>query len=108
MQLDPGASVRLAVDDAAELGFYVLDGALAAPGQPSLGPGMLAILSAGSQVTLSAADRGPASVAVIGGLPAEKPILFSGPFVMDTPEHLRQAKHDYSSGKMGRLDGVPF
>jgi len=27
---------------------------------------------------------------------------------MDSPEHLTRAKRDYSSGKMGRLDGVPF
>jgi hypothetical protein len=36
------------------------------------------------------------------------PILFSGPFVMDTPERLAQTKRDFASGKMGTLDGVPF
>ena len=40
-------------------------------------------------------------VAVIGGQPAEGPILFAGPFVMDTPERLMH-------GRMGRLEGVPF
>jgi len=49
-----------------------------------------------------------AIVALIGGRPAEEPILFSGPFVMDSPEHLARARSDYSAGKMGRLDGVPF
>ena len=108
VSLDPGATVRLAVDEAAELGLYILEGALVAPDQPLLGQGMLATLTAGSSVVLTAADTGPATVAIIGGMPAEQPILFSGPFVMDTPEHLTQAKRDYSSGKMGRLDGVPF
>ena len=108
IRLDPGATVRLAVDDAAELGLYVLDGALVGPDQSLISQGMLAPLTAGPSVTLTAADRGPAIVAIIGGKPAEKPFLFSGPFVMDTPEHLTRAKHDYSSGKMGRLDGVPF
>jgi len=47
-------------------------------------------------------------VAVIGGAPAMGPILFSGPFVMDSVEHLARAKRDYASDRMGHLDGVPF
>ena len=62
-----------------------------------------------SSVTLTAAtDPGSTIVAIIGGRPAEQPILFSGPFVMNSGEHLTRAKHDYSSEKVGRLDGVPF
>jgi redox-sensitive bicupin YhaK (pirin superfamily) len=108
VRLDPGATAHFAVDDTAELGLYVLEGGLIGPDRSVLGPGALALLSAGSSVTLEATDRSPAVVALIGGQPAERPILFSGPFVMDTQEHLARAKHDYSSGKMGRLDGVPF
>lgn len=111
VRLDAGATARLAVDPAAELGLYVLEGNLKAPGKvpggSSLGPGTLAVLGAGPSVSLTA-DNVATTVALIGGQPAETPILFSGPFVMDTPEHLTQAKRDYSSGKMGRLDGVPF
>ena len=55
----------------------------------------------------AAADR-PATVALIGGQPAEGPILFAGPFVMDTPERLEQARQNYLAGRMGRLEGVPF
>jgi len=110
-RLDPSATTRLAVDPAAELGLYVLEGSLKTPGKglggSPLGPGTLAVLGAGPSVDL-AADRVATTVALIGGQPAETPILFSGPFVMDTPEHLTRAKRDYSSGKMGRLDGVPF
>lgn len=59
-------------------------------------------------MTFTAAGQGPAIVALIGGRPAERPILFSDPFVMDTQEHQARAKNDYSSGKKGRLEGVPF
>jgi quercetin 2,3-dioxygenase len=107
VRLDADATIQLAVDPAAELGLYVLDGRLKASGGSSLGPGSLAVLGMGLSVDL-AADNVATTVALIGGQPAETPILFSGPFVMDTPEHLTQAKRDYSSGKMGRLDGVPF
>jgi len=107
-RLEPGAAACLAVDPSAELALYVLDGALAAPGRSPLGQGMLAVLTAGPTLTLTATDGGSATVALIGGQPAQTPILFSGPFVMDTPERLTQAKRDYAAGKMGRLDGVPF
>ncbi|MBS0222145.1 MAG: pirin family protein [Proteobacteria bacterium] len=111
VRLDPGATTRLAVDPVAELGLYVLEGNLKTPGKGPggvpLGPGTLAVLGAGPSVGL-AADGVATTVALIGGRPAETPILFSGPFVMDSPEHLAQARRDYSSGKMGRLDGVPF
>lgn len=107
VRLDAGSTARLAVDPAAELGLYVLDGNVNMPDGTPIGPGTLAVLGAGSSVATTA-DGVAATVALIGGQPAEPPILFSGPFVMDTPEHLTQAKRDYASGKMGRLDGVPF
>lgn len=46
--------------------------------------------------------------ALLGGDPAQGPILFSGPFVMDTHERLAQTRQDFASGKMGTLDGIPF
>jgi redox-sensitive bicupin YhaK (pirin superfamily) len=99
--------VTLAVDEAAELALYVLDGPLAGDGSP-VAVGELAVLTPGSHVTLAATKTQPATVALIGGQPAEGPILFAGPFVMDTPERLAQAKQDYLAGRMGRLEGVPF
>ena len=106
VHLDPAATTRFNVDEAAELAVYVLDGSLLGP-NARIGTGELALLTDGSSVVLTAANE-PTIVAIIGGKPAEPPILFSGPFVMDSREHLTQAKRDYASGKMGRLDGVPF
>lgn len=108
VHLDAGASVDFAVDEKAELGIYVLQGALAGPNGP-IGKGVFAMLSSGSSVSLSAAEEaGPTIVAVIGGEPAEQPIFFAGPFVMDSEENLLRADRDYRTGKMGQLDGVPF
>jgi redox-sensitive bicupin YhaK (pirin superfamily) len=107
VHLEPGASVSLPVD-AIELGVYVLDGQLDAGAGAAIDSSVLSVLSPGDRVTLTAMGDQPADVAILGGAPAEGPILFSGPFVMDTPEHMAQTKRDYASGKMGRLDGVPF
>lgn len=109
VRLDAGASVSLTVDPSAELGLYVLDGWIENAAQPAIGAGSLALLSAGGDsVRITATAQQAADVALLGGAPVDGPILFSGPFVMDTPERLEQAKRDYASGRMGTLDGVPF
>ncbi|MBN9474012.1 MAG: hypothetical protein ABS43_11375 [Bordetella sp. SCN 67-23] len=91
-----------------ELGLVVLDGQLDLGDGKTLGAGALAVLAPGDSVELRATAQGPADVALLGGPPAQGQIFFGGPFVMDTPERLLQAKRDFASGKMGRLDGVPF
>lgn len=108
IRLEPGASLTLPVDATMELGLYVLDGRLEGNADVPLGTGALALLTSGTQITLTAAPDQAADVALLGGAPVEGEILFSGPFVMDTPERLAQAKRDYASGAMGRLEGVPF
>lgn len=108
-RLDAGASIALKVDADAELGLYVLDGLIQHGTEPAIGAGSLAVLTSGDDsVRITATAGQPADVALLGGAPAEGPILFSGPFVMDTAARLEQAKRDYASGKMGTLDGVPF
>jgi redox-sensitive bicupin YhaK (pirin superfamily) len=108
VELEAGATVTLAVAEEHELALYVLAGALeSGPASPVVA-GELAVLSPGSRVVLAAPVDRPATVALIGGQPAEGPILFAGPFVMDTPERLEQARQDYLAGRMGRLEGVPF
>ena len=78
-------ALRLPVGDVAELGLYVLDGSLDLEGGTPLAPGALAVLTSGSQITLTAAKDKRTDVALIGGAPVQGAILFSGPFVMDTP-----------------------
>jgi redox-sensitive bicupin YhaK (pirin superfamily) len=108
VRLAAGASIELAVDAEAELGLYVLDGFIEGGAGVLVGPGSLALLTLGDgSVRITATEQQPLDVALLGGAPVEGPILFSGPFVMDTSERLDQARRDYQSGKMGTLDGVP-
>ena len=44
-----------------------------------------------------------ATALLLSGEPIDEPIVGSGPFVMNTPQEIRQAMADYQSGKMGRL-----
>lgn len=107
VQLAPGASVSLAVDDAIELGLYVMNGRLETGGA-GIESGMLTVLTSGDRVSIAAVGEQPADVILLGGAQVEGALLFSGPFVMDTPQRLEQAKRDFASGKMGTLDGIPF
>jgi redox-sensitive bicupin YhaK (pirin superfamily) len=91
---------------AAEAGLYVLGGE-AEIGGVLLGPGALGVLAKGSRIRITAKGEVPLQALLIGGDPVQGPVLFSGPFVMDSPERLAQARRDYATGRMGRLDGVP-
>ena len=113
VHLAANASLDLQVDPDAELAIYVIDGAVdgvidgAVDGdgeeEPSIRTGGLAMLSPGPRLVLASHGGRPAAVAVFGGVPIDEPILFSGPFVMDSPERLERARRDYASGRMGRL-----
>ena len=107
VMLSPGAQVTLAVD-AEQLGFYVLEGAAEGPSGETLIPGSLGVFGPGDEITLKAPAGQPASIALLGGAPVEGELVFAGPFVMDTPENARRAQQDFLSGKMGRMEGVPF
>jgi redox-sensitive bicupin YhaK (pirin superfamily) len=41
---------------------------------------------------------------VLGGAPAEGPLVFHGPFVMNSVEQVRAAEIAYRTGRMGTLD----
>ena len=108
VRIDPGTSVSLAVDADAELGVYVLDGGLVTASVGPVGEGSLALLTPGDAVVLTGATDQSTDLVIIGGAPAEGPILFSGPFVMGTEAEMAEAKRAYAAGDMGRLEGVPF
>lgn len=90
LHIKAAAETTFPVPPEMELGVYSLTG-------------QIDILSTGENVTLPAGDY-----ILLGGEPAEEPLLFGGPFVMDTPENLQRAQRDYYSGRMGTLDGVPY
>lgn len=107
LQLDPYAEATLNVDASPELCLYVLQGEIDVGGK-RIAMGELGLLGTGTQVRITAPTDEETEAALIGGQPAQGKILFSGPFVMDTPEHLAQAKRDFAAGHMGRMEGVPF
>jgi hypothetical protein len=40
---------------------------------------------------------------VLGGRPIREPVVFHGPFVMNTRDEIHQAIRDYHAGKLGTI-----
>lgn len=100
VSLDAGASTRVEVDAALEIGVYAISGAPQVAGR-TLKPGELAVLGEGEAVVISTTEASEA--VVLGGPKVDYPLVFDGPFVMDSEERIAQAYEDYRNGVMGRL-----
>ena len=100
--------VTLEVNKTFQLGVYVLQGSVMVGTQGPLVKGDLALLSDGEQINLQPTGDLPIDIIVLGGKKITEPLLFEGPFVMDSIENLQLTQQNYISGKMGTLDGVPF
>ena len=107
LQLEAGATATLEPDGVPELGVYVLQGQVDIGGT-QLATGMLGLLGNGTGVRIASIGNEEVELVLLGGEPVKGEILFAGPFVMDTPERLTKAEQDFASGRMGRLDGVPY
>lgn len=108
VRFDNDKTVKLSVPAGLELGVYCVTGEIFVGAQGPLQPGDLAVLSPGDEIELRAGGALPADVAVLGGAHRTDPLVFSGPFVASAREGIKKAEADYRTGRMGRLDGVPF
>ncbi len=77
--------------------IYVYDGAVSVDGIP-LRRGDLGVLGDGARVEIEN-PGGIARLLLIAGRPLREPVARWGPFVMNTPEQIRQAIADYQLGR---------
>jgi hypothetical protein len=73
-----------------------------------VGEGQLALLGSGDAIIVEAGaqqtSRAPSlELLLLGGRPIREPVVFHGPFVMNTREEIAQAIADYRSGRMGSI-----
>lgn len=99
--LDGQNDFRCEVDTDAAAFAYVYEGG-AVCGDRRLPTHSLAIFGRGAEITLSA-DGGPARFIVVAGKPLKEPIVQHGPFVMNTPQEIRQAFDDYQNNTLVRV-----
>lgn len=83
--------------------LFVRKGEVQIPSGETIEAGEVGVLDpAGTEIVLEA--KGPVNLLFMGGEPLDEPIVGYGPFVMNSPEELRQAFEDFQQGKMGALD----
>ncbi|MBL8519197.1 MAG: pirin family protein [Betaproteobacteria bacterium] len=102
VRLAPGGATELKVADGQEAGAYVIAGEPEVNGHASMAGDLVVLDNAPGDLRLAAGAG--AEVMVLGGAPAEGPLVFHGPFVMNSVEQVRQAERAYVSGLMGHLE----
>jgi redox-sensitive bicupin YhaK (pirin superfamily) len=102
VRIDPGATFEAPIADGHEAAVYVIDGRAVVGEGTQASTGELAVLdgtTGGLRVQNAAAA--PLEVMVLGGAPAEGPLVFHGPFVMNSVDQVRAAEIAYRTGRMG-------
>jgi len=102
LTLNRNGTARLDLPNGWNTMLVVLRGMVQINGTESGRDGQLVLLDReGEGVVLKADDD--ALVLVLSGQPIDEPVVGHGPFVMNTPEEIREAIRDYSTGRFGRL-----
>jgi quercetin 2,3-dioxygenase len=103
LRLESGATFIANIRNEDEVAVYVIAGNGLVAGQ-SIAEGQLAIFAnEPGGIELTQTGDAPLEVMVLGGAPAEGPLVFHGPFVMNSVEQVRYAERAYMSGQMGAL-----
>jgi redox-sensitive bicupin YhaK (pirin superfamily) len=107
--ISPGARLQLPWRPDFNALVYVLSGrGSAGQEQVSLAEGQLAVFGPGDALTVTADtaqdSRSPGmDVLLLGGRPINEPVVFHGPFVMNTREEIHEAIRDYHAGRLGTI-----
>ena len=102
--VEAGASFEAAIPAEFEMAAYVIAGE-GRFGDEAADAGTLVIWAGGEPgIAFTNAGPAPLEVLVIGGTPAEGPLVFHGPFVMNSVDQVRAAEVAYRTGRMGALE----
>ena len=109
ISISPGARLQLPWRPDFNALVYVLSGTGSAGSNgPAIREGQLVVFGPGDFLTVDAAEhqdsRSPKlEILLLGGKPLREPIVFHGPFVMNTQQEIIQAVTDYHAGRMGTI-----
>lgn len=105
LALAPGATFTAPVEAGFEVAAYVIAGEARVGEGDVATTGQLAIFEeAGEAIRVANAGATALDVMILGGAPAEGPLVFHGPFVMNSVDQVRAADIAYRTGRMGTLD----
>ena len=102
--LKANASFRTSVPAGFELAAYVISGEVLFGNGERAKEGQLVVFdNADGEIGFSNSGDMPLDILLLGGTPAEGPLVFHGPFVMNSVEQVRHAERAYHTGQMGSL-----
>ena len=105
VRIDAGATFEAPIANGHEAAVYVIDGRAVVGEGTQASTGELAVLEGTTgALRVQNAAAAPLEVMVLGGAPAEGPLVFHGPFVMNSVDQVRAAEIAYRTGRMGSLD----
>ena len=110
VSVEPGATVSVDIAACHEAAAYVIegDGAFGPGGQAVATTGDLVVFAnEGGALQVSNTGAKPLELMALGGAPAEGPLVFHGPFVMNSIEQARAAEIAFRTGRMGALADTP-
>lgn len=101
MRIDSEQQICLPLPDGYTTILAVLKGSVDIKDE-TIGPGEVGLFDReGNHICVDKAQN--VTALLLCGEPINEPIVGSGPFVMNTPEEIRQAMVDYQRGKMGHV-----
>lgn len=104
LSLKPGSETPLPIPEGHTTLLVVLSGTVLINGSEILREVELANFDRQGQDVLLEANN-QARLMVLSGEPIDEPVVGHGPFVMNSPEEIRQAITDFQNGKFGALNG---
>ncbi|HUH89331.1 MAG TPA: pirin family protein [Lysobacter sp.] len=102
VRLGQGHSTAFELPEGHTAALIVLRGTVQVNGSQIAREAQMVMLDrVGSDVLLEA--NSDATILLLSGEPIDEPIVGHGPFVMNTQAEIRQAIHDFNSGRFGRM-----
>jgi redox-sensitive bicupin YhaK (pirin superfamily) len=93
---------RTSIDAERNIFFYVIKGKVKVNGSEAKMHQLVEFNNDGKELEIEALEE---SIILLGhALPFNEPIVAQGPFVMNSSEEIRQAYHDYRTGKFGNWE----
>ena len=104
VRIEPGAHFEAAIAPAFEVAAYVIEGVARVDGRDAPEGHLVLWQLAGEGIRIDNDATAPLELMLLGGEPAEGPLVFHGPFVMNNVEQVRAAEIAYRTGRMGTLE----
>ena len=107
--LQAGTSISIPLSPGLEAAVYTLTGVVLATGdRRALPRGDGLVVSGHPRVLVSNDSDEASSFLLMGGAPAERPLVRHGSFVYGSQAAATEADKRFAAGEMGTLEGVPF